>query len=434
MSFVYVDVERAEALSAALRTAGPGAGDLVRDINAAVSLAESRGAHYFGSGLLGSIMAASVPYTVGPQQTSEHGTDTADEIERRLAYLAVIDDLISQGYDIPRALWFDDEDPPSAADIEELAQAYRDWEEGDSTAFALDDSFTAAEINAALALLTPAEMSRLDEALSEASSSERLAIANQIWSGAGPEQMERVHQHISTLEPTLAHADRSWSQTTADVSGPFSYDDVFQGSLGNCWFLAGLSATAVNNPEFLQNNIVQNPNGSYTVTLYPDGDPVQVTVSNYVPDPPYARGANNQANWVTLYEKAAAQLIGEGDYSDIEGGFGGAGLGVVTGQPTNLDVMIPSLDTIEERLDNGQPVVVSTDFAADWWLVGRDDLVPMHVYVVVDVVTIDGERKVHLRNPWGNDGGKDGAKVADLYLSQSELRSYFISLNDAEAP
>ena len=51
-------------------------------------------------------------------------------------------------------------------------------------------------------------------------------------------------------------------------------DDVSQGALGDCWYIASLQAVARSNPRIIEEAITDNGNGTYTVRLYHDGKPV----------------------------------------------------------------------------------------------------------------------------------------------------------------
>ena len=54
--------------------------------------------------------------------------------------------------------------------------------------------------------------------------------------------------------------------------------DVDQISIGDCGLQATLAALADKNPELLEKMVTTNPNGSYTVTFYEDGKPIQIVV------------------------------------------------------------------------------------------------------------------------------------------------------------
>ena len=119
-------------------------------------------------------------------------------------------------------------------------------------------------------------------------------------------------------------------------------NDVKQGYLGDCYFLAAIQAIAQSNPAALKKLIKDNGDGTYDITLYVhkyfiswNRRPVIITVNATVPvaeggtRPIYA-GVGDQELWVLLLEKAYAQY--KGDYGDIEGGYASKAMGVLLGE------------------------------------------------------------------------------------------------------
>jgi len=105
--------------------------------------------------------------------------------------------------------------------------------------------------------------------------------------------------------------------------------DIQQGDVGDCYLLAMLAAVARAHPERIAQMVRANGDGSFTVTLYPDGEPEQVEVDNVFwvnsyGTPAYAQygdmrttGARNDELWVMVIEAAWAKL--HGGYDDISG-------------------------------------------------------------------------------------------------------------------
>ncbi len=116
----------------------------------------------------------------------------------------------------------------------------------------------------------------------------------------------------------------SWPLTWHSVSSIHdpNFDpskDVNQGTLGDCTVLSTLIAYGIQNPDLLERNITYNANGSVTVTLYRDGQPIEVTVAGTLPGNvadnslDYARTLHGDADsnrTAIYYEKAIAQLAG----------------------------------------------------------------------------------------------------------------------------
>jgi calpain family cysteine protease len=211
----------------------------------------------------------------------------------------------------------------------------------------------------------------------------------------------------------------------------FDLSQVEQGGIGDCWFLASAAAVGANDPDFIRDHIRYNPDGSYTVTLYDDGEPVEVRVdASTIGDG--VTGPNDEPTWLSIYEKAAAAHMG-GDYQDIDADQISRGLEMVTGRDSDSDGD-RGLDDIRDDLDEGRTLVVSTEDDSDspWnpfdTAVDDDNVVPNHAYVIESVQERDGETIIRLVNPWGPDGGtgSDGHhKDGVLELTEEEFHENF---------
>lgn len=210
-------------------------------------------------------------------------------------------------------------------------------------------------------------------------------------------------------------------------------DQIYQGAIGDCWFVASLAAVVERDPDFIRRHMHQNGDGSWTVTMYgEDGKPIQYTVAATVVEHG-ARGPGGSPNWVSIYEKAAADHFGDG-YEDIETDFPDRALRAILGVPSDR-VQRPSLSDIRTMLNDG-PVVLASEMKDKpegfLWFSPEDAddaiadrrIVPGHAYMVDQVKKIDGEWKIHVVNPWGPDGGTNG-KVGDLWLNEKEYRENF---------
>lgn len=86
-------------------------------------------------------------------------------------------------------------------------------------------------------------------------------------------------------------------------------EDVAQGGMGDCYFLAALAGLAEKNPEAIMSLMVDNGDGSVTVKLHHiDGRPVYVRVQKKVPiDKQTGRDSYAQGClWVQMFERAFA--------------------------------------------------------------------------------------------------------------------------------
>lgn len=115
-------------------------------------------------------------------------------------------------------------------------------------------------------------------------------------------------------------------------------EDVVQGHVGDCGFMASLGAVAKKNPTRITNTFTDNGDGTYTVRLYHNGHSEYVTVDRQLPVDENgnlrfanvylpAADASNEL-WVPLAEKAYAQFNESGwlglDGTNSYNGIGGS--------------------------------------------------------------------------------------------------------------
>jgi hypothetical protein len=245
----------------------------------------------------------------------------------------------------------------------------------------------------------------------------------------------------------------------------FSPTDITQGSIGDCYFLAGLIAVAHATPDLLKNNISENSDGTYNVRLYrrevTEGilwdsvNFVSVVYQLYPtfpttaggtdtasPDagtkPPHAYGGDSNVSgdielWVRLYEKAYALM--RGSYSAISsGGSREEALEVLTGQEysflasqgsspwyTNDEDYIKNrvISMMEENIPvtAGTGGLVLSNLSDEMQTYAQDnDIAVPHAYGVV----FADESKVRVRNPWGQN-----ADVAEPEMSWNYFINFF---------
>ncbi|RXG45144.1 hypothetical protein VDGE_30045 [Verticillium dahliae] len=131
----------------------------------------------------------------------------------------------------------------------------------------------------------------------------------------------------------------------------------------------------------------------------------------------FAQCENPNETWLPLLEKAYAKA--HGDYSAIEGGFTGEAVEDLTGGVTTelytTDILSKEVFWKQKLLRVNQDCLIScsTGFASR----GRGErngIVEMHAYSIMKAVELNGERLVHLKNPWGKGEWKgawsDGSK------------------------
>ncbi|KAF8909517.1 hypothetical protein BGZ58_005975, partial [Dissophora ornata] len=116
-------------------------------------------------------------------------------------------------------------------------------------------------------------------------------------------------------------------------------DDIKQGSVGDCWFLASLAA--VSNISGLLEQVCVKRNeeiGVYGFIFFKDGDWVSTVVDDqlfYKTDKSFRSALyfsacrDDRETWLPLMEKAYAKI--HGDYESISGGFTAEGVEDLTG-------------------------------------------------------------------------------------------------------
>jgi len=210
----------------------------------------------------------------------------------------------------------------------------------------------------------------------------------------------------ATTNPTLF-------ATGAGDSRPIEMNDVKQGYLDDCYFMAAIAALARSRPDWIEKMIRDNGNGTYTVTFYREVNKktqkVEMTVDLKVPSNRKRVNLSGDMNtlgesevWPTVLEKAYAQY--KGSYAAIGlGGTPGDALFTLTGVKSSYSPTSKvSAATIEKYLAAGRPMVVGTP-EGEKKALGEFGLHRWHDYTVQGVLTINGEKCLILYNPWGNE-------------------------------
>lgn len=311
------------------------------------------------------------------------------------------------------------------------------------------------QIDEFLAALSNQDLQRWNKAIPASSflwyswgldSSHQVQLSNLLFSSASAAQLARLERFMPTLQPNPA---------TQEIGGPFRWvsiagiplfqigaggrpvlnpaTDINQGDMGDCWVLSGLGAIAMANPQLLESDIRANANGTYTVTLYKDGKPVEITVTDTVPynsqggwDYPYAHDLNGNDGWAMIYEKAYAEL--QGGYRNIEGGFGDISMSALTGQPGNRtspgQISLAQIDNLRTQ---GYAFTAGSNSGDN----DREDagrLVANHEYMVKAVDTV--HQTITLLNPWGSEG----AAPQTVTLSWQDFQTYFGTVSYVKVP
>ncbi|PKS10358.1 hypothetical protein jhhlp_002109, partial [Lomentospora prolificans] len=222
-----------------------------------------------------------------------------------------------------------------------------------------------------------------------------------------------------------------------------SSSDIIQGSIGNCWIIAALSAL-IDVEGGIQRLCVEWDTrvGIYGFVFYRDGEWVYSIIDDklYLKSPNwdcpslqrqllaqidredvelhyrktyqtgskalfFGKNKDQNETWLPLLEKAYAKA--HGDYASLIGGWIGEGLEDMTGGVTTELLASDILDTDAFWDDELSKVNKEFMFGCSTGILdggtgSRDGIAERHAYVVMDARTLkSGQRLVKLRNPWG---------------------------------
>lgn len=228
------------------------------------------------------------------------------------------------------------------------------------------------------------------------------------------------------------------------VNGP-SPNDVKQGQIGDCFFLASLASVADSNPQFIKDSIKQNEDGTFTVRFFDQkGHPSYVTVANkFAQDSDgliLASSTNKKEMWVAIMEKAYAKW--EHGIKNIDGGYPAQALTDITGHSKNDDIFNRSerantlFKKIKEAADQNQPMAAGT--YPDNPHYEEMGLVPSHAYTILGAKEEAGKKYILLRNPWGEGEwqgrGADTRNDGVFKMPAEDYEKYFQVTTISQTP
>lgn len=214
--------------------------------------------------------------------------------------------------------------------------------------------------------------------------------------------------------------------------GP-TIDDVNQGNLGDCYFLAGLGSIAKQGPGWIRERIADLGDGTYVVKFGSSHirlDSQLPTSSPNASNPAFAGFGLEGSMWVPIMEKAFAYWRDSDarSYGSISGGqrdepFDAIGIQNEDFWDGDNDDLLNGLKNALLRGDAVTASSESGDFEHGMMIV------PSHVYSVVSVDV--NKQLIRVRNPWKTDAGNDASDWNDgnndgyITLSVSQFRSKF---------
>lgn len=230
-----------------------------------------------------------------------------------------------------------------------------------------------------------------------------------------------------------------------DPSKAVKPEGVCQGLVGNCYFMAAIASQAQINNEAVANMIVENKDGSYTVT-FPGKKPITVGALTRAELILYS-GVTENGIWPAVLEKAFGQYCmdnaefrkgkkrGRTLQEATEGGGSVEGIVMITGRDgvrIEREEQDKAWSAMEHSLQIGLPVIAGTGPSAESFLNGdkNSGLESRHAYAVLKI----DETGVTLRNPYGSlaDSGKgksDSGKLTGTFkLTKEEFWKFFVEV------
>ena len=242
------------------------------------------------------------------------------------------------------------------------------------------------------------------------------------------------------LDPALtsyASGYANFASTPVFVDGA-QYDDVDQGMVGDCYYLAALSSLADTDPHIVEQMITSLGDGTYAVRFHRNGNEVYLRLDadlpvTYYGSLAYARINSDGELWVPIVEKAYAYFrYSANSYASISGGW----MSTVYREITNTSTLTRwtggstgyLYQLLSSSLASGHAVTAGSYSRPQTPIVGS------HAYVVKSVETIGADQFVTVYNPWGVDGRSwddnyyDGLLTISIDQVQSSFSAVVVSL------
>jgi len=264
-----------------------------------------------------------------------------------------------------------------------------------------------------------------------------------------PKTGTKIKQHFKHSQKTLSDATIKgieWKRPKDAFEKQYylfkdeiCYDDVKQGSIGDCYLMSVLAALS-QRPDLIKaafKTQTVNPDGFYELFFYENGkkkimfidDSLVLTKSKYLTNFEFAK-PNGEELWVMLLEKAYAKY--EGGYSNIIGGLMYPELKWLTGAHTReLKNRDPQCwkEILSACIAKHIVVAGSVTGSGDHFKKSEKGISNGHAYTILDAKEYNrsvgnGIKLLKMRNPWGHTEWKgDYSDKSKLWTP--ELKTYF---------
>lgn len=255
---------------------------------------------------------------------------------------------------------------------------------------------------------------------------------------SGPNDL--VAQNYADPSTTSAYATyRSFAgRPLFGDAGPLA-EDVKQGAIGNCYYLATLAAVAKLDPGRIRQSVVDLGDGTYAVQFERDGAKVYVRVDADLPtwgggdSLAYAGFGAQGSMWVAVMEKAFSYFrTRELSYGSQSFGWmseGSNALGLASRSQYSATSGRALLQSMASELAAGKAVTYAVGVVA-----AGAPLTGYHAYSAVSV-GYDAQgapSTLLLFNPWGIDGaGNDGANDGYVTLTAAQAHASLLGFTAA---
>jgi hypothetical protein len=238
------------------------------------------------------------------------------------------------------------------------------------------------------------------------------------------------------------------------IEGGVTIEDVKQGALGDCYFLSALTVLGT---QRVQDVFVDfDPSvkcGAYLIKFYNGEKKMYVIVDDFFPvdcdgNWAFVKTLSGTELWPMLIEKAYAKLHGDYDsiaagkvqfaLADLTGGFPEeVKLETAQNNPDNLWKKMLKNQQLGYLMGAGSPENPRGDAA-----ISENGIVQGHAYAITNVVELENERLIQLKNPhgqfgaeWNKDWSDSSFKwtkkfKADLKMEEKPDGIFWMSLDD----
>ena len=248
-------------------------------------------------------------------------------------------------------------------------------------------------------------LSDVSSAETSAKAVHRIASFYQPYS-TNPASVDYISTEIngqSLRDPVAGTTYGNYSDRALFADGP-QYNDIRQGNLGDCYYLASLASFADVDPNAIRQAITDLGDGTYAVRFYRGGTEVYLRVDGDLPgasSPIYAKLSPDGETWVALMEKAYAFFrYGQNSYSSLSGGWMSTVVEELTGEGSSTSWTGGSVDSLVDTISSGLEAGHSVTMGS--YSYPQSPVVGGHAYTVMSIEGSGASAYVTVYNPLGS--------------------------------